>query len=92
MRARRVMPVLLLTMGSLALSACSTVYVHAQAPEQLYPYKGSQTAFREVGRAWQDPIIPGEAPVRALIDLPLCVATDTLLLPVDWLIWLSNRP
>ncbi|HEX4909619.1 MAG TPA: YceK/YidQ family lipoprotein [Permianibacter sp.] len=89
---RRVIPILLMAMAVWPLSGCSTVYVHAQAPEQLYPYKGSQTAFREVGRAWQDPIIPGEAPVRALIDLPLCVATDTLLLPVDWLIWLSNQP
>ena len=88
---RMLIPTLLLTTGALSLSACSTVYVHAQAPEQIYPYKGSQTAFREVGRAWQDPVVPGEAPVRAAVDVPLCLAVDTLLLPIDGLIWLSNR-
>lgn len=83
---------LVLLLGILSLSACSTVYVHANAPEQIYPYKGSQLAPHEVGRAWQDPIIPAEAPVRAMLDVPLCVVTDTVLLPVDWLVWLSNRP
>lgn len=88
---RMLLAVLVLLLGLLSLSACSTVYVHANAPAQIYPYKGSQLALHEVGRAWQDPIIPGEAPARVLFDVPLCVVTDTVLLPVDWLVWLSNR-
>ena len=82
----------ILVVAAMLLSACSTVYVHVDEPARIYPYKGSQTAVQGVVRSWHEPAIPGEAPVRALLDVPLCVATDTLLLPMDWLIWWSNSP
>ena len=82
----------LVVLAAALLSACSTVYVHVDEPARIYPYKGSQTAVQGVARAWQAPTIPGEAPARAFLDLPLCLAADTVLLPVDWLVWWSNRP
>lgn len=75
----------------LLLAGCSTVLVHLDEPAQLHPYKGSRTAIAEVARAWRDPLIPGEATVRAFVDVPLCIVADTVLLPVDWLVMSSQH-
>ncbi|MFZ5843776.1 MAG: hypothetical protein ACOY3E_12860 [Pseudomonadota bacterium] len=82
---------LLAVLGGVSVAGCSTVVTHVTEPAHIHPYKGTAAAMAGVARAWQDPIIPGEAPVRAALDVPLCLAADTVLLPVDWLIWLSNR-
>lgn len=84
------MKALLAIAAALWLSGCSTVYVHLREPSAVSPYHGTRYAISEVGRAWREPIIPGEAPVRATLDVPLCLIADTVLLPVDWLIQFGN--
>lgn len=86
----RVMASSLAAVAMVGLSACSTVAVHVDAPQQLYPYKGTRTAGLGGVRAWQEPIIPGEAPVRAVLDVPLCLVADTVLLPIDLMVWLTQ--
>ncbi len=80
---------LLLGMSALALTACSTAVVHVDQPHYLYPYKGTQRAVSEVGRSWSAPVIPGEVVVRAW-DIPMCLVADTVLLPIDFAVYISH--
>ncbi|NQD36855.1 YceK/YidQ family lipoprotein [Permianibacter sp. IMCC34836] len=81
---------MLLLVGVLGLSGCSTAYVHVAQPAELHPYKGSQQAITEIGRSWGRPVVPGEVLVRSAVDLPLCLVADTVLLPIDFLIMLGH--
>ena len=73
------------------LSACSTVSSRTEQPQQLYPYIGVQKANQQVARSWQDPIIPGEVIVRVLMDWPMTLVADTVLVPVDLIVMQSNK-
>ncbi len=80
---------LLLGLSVLLLTACSTAVVHVDQPNYLYPYKGTQLAVSEVGRSWTTPLIPGEVFVRAW-DIPMCLVADTVLLPIDFAVYISH--
>lgn len=73
------------------LSACSTVSSRTEQPQQLYPYIGVQKANIQVARSWQDPIIPGEVIVWVLMDWPMTLVADTVLVPVDLIVMQSNQ-
>lgn len=73
------------------LAACSSVSSRVEQPTQLYPYMGVVEANKHIARSWHDPIIPGEVIARVMMDWPLTVVADTVLLPVDTIVAVSNK-
>jgi uncharacterized protein YceK len=80
----------LLPLTALLLGACSTVSTHVAQPDQTYPYIGLREASAEVARAWREPVIPGEVIPRVMLDWPLSLVGDTVLLPWDAVVAWSN--
>lgn len=73
-----------------SLTACSSVSSRVDQPSQLYPYMGVVKANEQIARSWRDPIVPGGVIARAMMDWPLTLVADTVLLPVDTLVAVSN--
>ena len=70
----------LISLLPLALWSCSTVETHTVQPSLSGPYSGTKLAWRKAARSTRDFATAGETWFYA-VDIPLCVAADTLILP-----------
>lgn len=64
------------------LGGCSSIRVHSDPDVVPSPYLGTKQALRNTEQYWHDYDFYGQVVLVAL-DIPLCVVTDTLLLPYD---------
>ncbi len=65
------------------LVGCSTLQVHAThatKTQPLYPYAGTKSAITKFYKSFDDYQYYGQVYVK-FIDIPLCLAADTVLLP-----------
>lgn len=64
------------------LSGCSTVTVHMDDTITPAPYSGTNRAFHKAMKSLKEYEYYGEFFVR-VIDVPMCLLTDTVILPLD---------
>ena len=65
------------------LVGCSTLQAHAThatKTQPLYPYAGTKSAISKFYKSFDDYQYYGQVYVK-FIDIPLCLAADTILLP-----------
>ena len=62
------------------LVGCSTLQAHATKTQPLYPYAGTKSAITKFYKSFDDYQYYGQVYVK-FIDIPLCLAADTILLP-----------
>ncbi len=69
---------------------CSTMESHAvKKNKSLYPYIGTKYAIESFYKSFDNYKYYGQ-PYIASIDIPLCIAADTILLPYDLFQYLTN--
>ncbi len=71
------------------LVACSTLQVHATKGQPLSPYAGTKSAMTKFYESFYDYQYYGQVYVK-FIDIPLCLAADTVLLPYDLFVLSKN--
>jgi uncharacterized protein YceK len=74
----------------LPATGCSTIKVHARNHDILHPYLGTEQAVQGFYDSFSDYAIYNQATLMA-IDIPLCLAADTIALPYDLVVWLNRR-
>ena len=72
--------VLLLLLGILLNSGCSTIKLHSDDNITPGPYVGSKHAVKETQRHWRHYDYYGQVFLYAA-DVPLCLIADTIVLP-----------
>ena len=71
---------LLLLLGALLVSGCSTIKLHSDDNIAPGPYVGSKHAVKQTQRHWHHYDYYGQVFLYAL-DVPLCLIADTIVLP-----------
>jgi uncharacterized protein YceK len=74
----------------ISTSGCSTINVHAVEKVPLHPYVGTKTAVNSFFSSFVDYDYYGQ-PFLMIIDVPFCIAADTLLLPYDVVVWVNRK-
>ena len=69
---------------SFTLAGCATIETHTDRTREIGPYAGTGHAVHRVKQWWNDYSYDGQV-VFAMMDVPLCLIADTLLLPYDLL-------
>jgi uncharacterized protein YceK len=71
------------------INGCSTVSVHIQNPNMVHPYVGTKVAIKRFFNSFVDYDYYGEQFLYGM-DIPLCLVTDTVLLPYDLIVTLKK--
>lgn len=74
----------LAVIGPALLAGCATIETHTDQSRETGPYVGTGHAIHRVKQWWNDYSYDGQV-VFAMMDVPLCLIADTLLLPYDLL-------
>lgn len=67
---------------SVTLAGCATIETHSDPTREIGPYAGTGHAVHRVKQWWNNYSYDGQV-VFAMMDVPLCLMADTLLLPYD---------
>ena len=76
---------------AMTLAGCSTVQTHTLQPELAAPFSGTKLAYQKTARSTREFNLAGETWIYAF-DVPLCLAADTLVLPYDIYLSVTESP